>query len=321
MAHNSMEIATSSAQQDLTLPVLTGATIEPLPDVGTWGGLVDAWIGSHESERTRAAYTDEITRWMRWCAVVDVDPAQATRPAIEAYARHLADAGEAAATRARRLSAISSAYAYAVSIGAIDTNPVEHVRRPTTGDNSSTVGLTRTEAVAMLIAAEAESSRTHTLIALLLGAGLRVSEAVAARVEDLGVDRGHRFLTVHGKGGHHRRIPLNPPLLHALDRHLDNEATGYILATRSGRAWDRSEAWRAVRRIAHAAGITAADKISPHSMRHTAATLLLADGAPLTRVQDLLGHADPRTTQRYNRQRGQLDGSAGYTLGHLLAEK
>jgi site-specific recombinase XerD len=282
--------------------------------------VVDAWLTSFGSPRTRAGYATEIRRWSEWCAGYGIDPLAATRPVVEAYLRALEERGDSPRTRARRLSAVSSAYRYAVSVGTLTANPAEHVRRPKVdADESPTIGLTETEARAVLTAAEQESPRTHALLALLLGAGLRITEALTARAEQIGVDRGHRFLRVTGKGGKTRRVPLHPWLLHALEVQLAGRTEGLILPTRSGGQWDRSEAWRAVRRVAAAAGIEAADKVSPHSMRHTAATLLLAQPSmSLARVQDLLGHADPRTTQRYNRRRDQLEGSAGYKLGEIL---
>jgi site-specific recombinase XerD len=301
--------------------VLSGTVVSSLPDTARWPGLVDAWLTSYGSPRTRAGYAAEIRRWTEWCAMEGTEPLTADRPAVERYLRALEDRGESARTRARRLSAVSSAYRYAVSVGTLAINPAEHVRRPKVdADQTPTIGLTAAEARAMLDAAEAESPRTHALVALLLGAGLRVSEALTARAEDMGTDSGHRFLRVTGKGGKTRRVPLHPWLLHALEVQLNGRTEGLLLPTRTGGQWDRSEAWRAVRRVAAAAGITEAERISPHSLRHTAATLLLAQpGASLARVQDLLGHADPRTTQRYNRMRDRLEGSAGYTLGTLLS--
>ncbi|RSS04106.1 tyrosine-type recombinase/integrase [Streptomyces sp. WAC00469] len=299
--------------------VLTGTVITHRPDTATWLGLVDAWLNSHRSERTRAGYLREIRLWSQFCEQRGIAPLEAQRPDVEAYLRHLEDRGESPRTRARRLSALSSAFQYAVSVDTLRTNPAEYVRRPKVdADQTPTVGLTLEEARSLIAAAERESTRTHALIRLLLNGGLRVSEALDARAENLGVDEGHRFLKVVGKGDKLRRVPTPPSFLHALEVHLAGRTEGFILATRSGGRWDRSEAWRAVRRVAKAAGIEAADKISPHSLRHTAATLLLGADAPLARVQDLLGHSDPRTTQRYNRRRGQLRGSAGYRLAELL---
>lgn len=112
-------------------------------------------------------------------------------------------------------------------------------------------------------------------------------------------------------------MPLHPWILHTLEVQLAGRTEGLILPVRSGGQWGRSEAWRAVRRGA-CAGIEAADKVLPHSMSHTAATLLLAQpSVSLARVQDLFGHGDSRTIQRRTR-RDQLEGSAGDKLGELL---
>jgi integrase/recombinase XerD len=77
--------------------------------------------------------------------------------------------------------------------------------------------------------------------------------------------------------------------------------------------------FRTVRRVAAAAGIEGAEKLSPHSLRHRVATLLLGRNYPLHVVQDFLGHADPRTTRRYDLARESLDRSPAYDLGQMLA--
>jgi site-specific recombinase XerD len=302
---------------------ISGTVVPSLPDTATWPGLVDAWLGSYSSERTQQNYAREARRWTAWCELLGAGPMHATRVHADAYLRHLEAEGEADATRARRLAAVSSLYKYAQSLGTLKVpNPCEHVRRPKVDqDNSTSVGLTEAEALGMLRWAEAERPRTHALVALLLLGGLRVSEALSVRAEDLAVDRGHRVLAVAGKGGKVRRLAVAPSLGHALDVQLGGRSKGLILATATGRPWDRSEAWRAVRRIAKAAAVAEPDKIGPHTLRHSAVTFALQSGQALDRVQDFAGHSDPRTTQRYNRRRGQLDGHAAYALDDYLAGK
>jgi integrase/recombinase XerD len=92
-----------------------------------------------------------------------------------------------------------------------------------------------------------------------------------------------------------------------------------VLTTASGRPWAASEAYRTVQRLARSAGIAHADRITPHSLRHTAITSALDAGSPLRDVQDLAGHADPRTTRRYDRGRHNLDRSPAYALAAYLA--
>ncbi|MGX4695469.1 tyrosine-type recombinase/integrase [Streptomyces sp. JNUCC 63] len=300
--------------------VLSGVVLQHPVNTTTWPGLVDAWLRSYKSAKTRDGYLIEARRWTAWCEQLGVTPLEAQRPHADQYLRALEELGEANRTQARRLSAVSSIYRYAVSVGTLERNPLRYVRRPVVDqDQSPTIGITQEEAVRLLHYAAQESARTGALVALLLGAGLRVSEALEVRAENRGIDRGHRFLKVVGKGDKERRVPLHPQLQHAIDQQLRGRTEGFILATRTGRAWDRSEAWRAVKRLAKAAELEGAAQLSPHSLRHTAATLLLDKGVPLARVQQLLGHKDPRTTQRYNRKKDDLPKSAGYELGMLLA--
>lgn len=114
-----------------------------------------------------------------------------TWPIIEAYIHQLEQAGRSRATVARRLATRGGFYRYAVQEGALPHSPVAHVRRPSVARDSQTLGLDREEAVRFLAAAEAASARDHALACLLTLNGLRVSEACAADVVDLGVERGH----------------------------------------------------------------------------------------------------------------------------------
>ncbi|MFF0256923.1 tyrosine-type recombinase/integrase [Micromonospora zamorensis] len=95
---------------------------------------------------------------------------------------------------------------------------------------------------------------------------------------------------------------------------------GPVFTTPYGNRLSQSSIWHLVRRLARVARLPAADQVSPHSLRHAAATAALDDGAPLRDVQELLGHADPRTTRRYDRNRGSLDRSPAHRLAVLYGE-
>jgi integrase/recombinase XerD len=145
-----------------------------------------------------------------------------------------------------------------------------------------------------------------------------VSEACGANISDLATERGHRVLITTRKGGKVRRHALAPRTVAALDAHIDGRSDGPLLLSNDGARLDRFDATRIVRRLARRAGI---DKsISPHSLRHTAATLALDAGVPLRDVQDLMGHADPRTTRRYDRARDSLDRHATYALAAYVSD-
>lgn len=222
------------------------------------------------------------------------------------------------ATIARRLSAIRSFYEYAEDLGLIARNPAEKVKAPRVSSDSPTLGLDRADAVAFLDAARIDGPLTYALAAVLLGLGLRVSEALGLTVEDLQTERGHTVARVIGKGGKRRTVPAPPFVADAVADLVDDRTSGPVFITTEGEALNRHAAAYRVGKVARAAGIPG--RITPHSLRHTAATLSLDAGAPLHKVQDFLGHASPTTTQRYNRARQALDGHAAYALAGHLAE-
>ncbi|MEO7398502.1 MAG: hypothetical protein ABIW84_08060, partial [Ilumatobacteraceae bacterium] len=127
---------------------------------------------------------------------------------IEGFARNLEDLGRARATISRRLCTITSLYRYAVEEGLLDRSPAVHVRRPRLDYESNATGLDRNEVGAMLVAAGLAGARDNALISLLALNGLRLSEAIGADIEQLGLERGHRTLVIHRKGGKTVTIPL-----------------------------------------------------------------------------------------------------------------
>ncbi|MET0424363.1 MAG: tyrosine-type recombinase/integrase, partial [Actinoplanes sp.] len=102
----------------------------------------------------------------------------------------------------------------------------------------------------------------------------------------------------------------------ALDEYLRvrGDGDGPLFVTSTGGRMDRHAIFRLVRRLAGEAGIAGADKLSPHSLRHAFATAARGEGVPLEDVQDAMGHADPRTTRRYDRDRHNLDRDPAYTI-------
>ncbi len=301
-----------------------GATPHPLAE------LTETWLAKHRSPHTRAAYRRDLLGWLGWCAGRGLDPLTARMADVDAWIVDQRVSGArggpaAESTIARRVSAVASWYSYLVANTADDPrplvarNPARAAGRPRVDpDHSATVGLSRAEADRLLAQARLDSPSSHALILLLLLTGLRVGSAIGARVEDLGTDRGHRTLDVPVKRGGRRRVPLPPALAGSLDAMLaarGGPARGPLFVTPSGVPLYELAVHRLVRRLARQAGLPAADRLSPHSLRHTAITELLdATNGNLRQAQDFAGHADPRTTRRYDRQRNQLDGHGAYLL-------
>ena len=267
--------------------------------------------------RTRAAYANALRTWSTWCGEQGLDLLAVQRAHVERWLRHLEERGRSPATRAQYLAALSGYYAEALDQEVITRNPVTRVRRPKVGQDSPRLGLDRDQARDLVQVAEHASARDHALVSLLLYCGLRVSEALALTAGDLGSTRGHRTMQVLRKGGIRRELPLPAPAAHALDdlvakRALEAGPEAPLFVDTSGAALDRFDAGRIIRRLARQAGLCTA--ISPHSLRHTFVTLALDAGTQLRDVQDSAGHADPRTTRRYDRGRHSLDRFAGYAV-------
>ena len=239
------------------------------------------------------------------------------RADIEGFARELEARGRARATVTRRLCTIAGFYKYAVEEELLDHSPAAHVRRPRLDYESHATALDRNEMGALLVAAGLGPPAEHALISLLALNGLRVSEAAGADIEHLGLERGHRTLTITRKGGKVVTIPLAPRTARAIDLATGERCDGPLFLTADGRRLDRHGAGRIVREVARRAGIT--KPVGPHTLRHAFITAALDAGVPLRDVQEAASHADPRTTIRYDRARGSLDRHATYIVAAYIA--
>jgi site-specific recombinase XerD len=321
----------------VTVAVIPSDNADPL------GALVLGWLATKRSVHTRRAYARDIAEWLGWLADAGRDPLAATETDAANWARRLDADGFAPQTKARRLSAVSSWHSWLKRQHRIGLNPLAELARPKLNrDTSTTPGLTKAQALAVLAAADAsrgpQALRTAALMSVLVHTGARVSEATGADVEDLGTDRGHRVLWVTRKGEDRQALVLPPPAGARVDAYLASRGDMTTLpalpgrpglrpkrplfATEAGRRMLPADVWRLVRRLGKAAGLPAdlVARIGPHAMRHSFATLYLDSGGSLRDLQDAMGHADPRTTRRYDRARNSLDRSPGYALAAYLAD-
>ena len=148
---------------------------------------------------TREAYTLDLRQFTSWCRARSLGLFAVRRADIESFARELEARGRARATVTRRLCTIAGFYKYAVEEELLDHSPAAHVRRPRVDYESHAAALDRNELGALLVAAGLGPPPEHALISLLALNGLRVSEATGADIEHLGVERGHRTLTITRK--------------------------------------------------------------------------------------------------------------------------
>jgi integrase/recombinase XerD len=306
------------------------------PDDGSRYGvraLTAAWL-YEQKDRTMRGYFRELSLWLSWCHQNNIDPVAARPTDVGRYRVDL-EAIMAAASASHAMSGASSWYRYLVANDAAAANPFAGARRPKyERDESTTVGLSFDEVLAILDVADAERGRTgprtRALVRLLSGTGVRVGEAISLDAKDVGNQRGHRTITYVAKGNKRRTRPLDPSVAHYLDLNLaDRLARGLpydgplLAAERRGvlTRIDEPYVFRLLRKLARTAGIVVADRISPHSLRHFFATDAFERGLHLADIQDSLGHADPRTTRLYDRGRHRLERDASLTVGAALAAR
>jgi len=264
---------------------------------------------------TLEAYTRDLTDFSNHLASTRRTIAKAGTDKIRAYLQLLAERGLAAASVARRLSAIRQIYRFLYSEGHRGDDPAAIIEGPKRGRSLPKV-LTVAEVDRLLTVARAglgleqplpeqlRAVRLACLIELLYATGLRVSELVALPAS--AAARNARMLVVRGKGGRERMVPLNDEAKRLMADYRALLAQAYPdLATKwlfpsfgeSGHL-TRQHFARELKSAAVAAGLRA-DKVSPHVLRHAFASHLLHNGADLRIVQTLLGHTDISTTQIY----------------------
>ena len=178
---------------------------------------------------TRISYAADLRYWFAWCGQVGLLAFEAQRPHLELWARLLEERGLARATIGRRLSTLAGFYRFAVIDGILDRSPAEYVRRPRIDTESATLGLDRMELGAFIAQGAAAGPRDHAVACLLGLLGLRVSEACNIDIEDLSTERGHRTVTVLGKGHKLAVIPMPPRVGRAVDQAAGERIGGPLL--------------------------------------------------------------------------------------------
>jgi integrase/recombinase XerD len=269
---------------------------------------------------SREHTASDLRCYLAWCAQRGLDPLAARRPHLELYIRWMQEVRWfKPSTVSRRFSVAAGFYRTCVIDGLLEHSPAEHVRRPTVPPESPTLGFTHLQFEALLTAARDSANPCDFALVAMLGLlGLRIFEATAADIADLGEEHGHRVLRVCGKGTKVVLIPLPPAVARAIDRAIGARAGGPILLNSRGARMDRHAATRRLRRLADTAGVQIT-RPHPHMLRHTFVTTMLDAGVDLRDVQIAARHADPRTTMRYDRARKNLDRHPNYVLAAYMA--
>lgn len=291
--------------------------------------FTERWLANRRfSPHTKEAYRRDVGQWLTWCTERGLDPLQVKFTDVNEWGRGLecGDAGKpmAATTVARKMSAVSSWYAFLLKLGALPANPAAASDRPEVDrDFSATVAFAHEDAARMLAVARRGDRwigrAAAALATWLVELGTRASETVAVQVSDLGHDRGFRIVTMRNmKGGRSRVRVIPQQLAGMIDEYLAwrvatervadvSELEGALFVNDDGNALTRKDIYRFVKRLAKEAGLANADKITPHSFRHAWNQMARRNGAALEDRQFAMGHRDPRTTRRYDQAAQALE--------------
>jgi integrase/recombinase XerD len=275
------------------------------------GYLAHLRLEKRLSPESVAAYLSDLRLFFRQAAGEGSPPGRPAGKRADtdwlpgALTASVAQLGFAPSSISRYLSALKSYSAWLSEEGHLPDDPARVLNGPKQ-QRYKPVSLSHADIHSLYDVLEAKAAggepaalRDLCLIELLYGLGLRISEAIGLKLDQLNLSEG--AVLVQGKGSKQRLVPLGGKVAGSLRRYLEiwngKGRTDTVLLNRSGRPLSRMGAWKIVQRLSLETGIALA--VSPHTFRHTFATHLIEAGADLRSVQEMLGHTDISTTQIY----------------------
>ncbi len=310
-----------------------------VPDTALRARLAEAchaWLMRSPSPETRSNYARDLGQILafigagegEWEALASVRPHH-----VAAWRDSLLGAGLANSSVRRKMTALRSLYGYLKTYGYAGENPAHgaFVDAPAAPRDGKTVCLSPRDCRRLLDAPGVGTPagvRDSALLAVLAYTGCRVGELVRLRVGDVKETAGVRVLEVRGKGGRERRVPLNPEACVRLEAWLDlagirGQPSGPLFRPLKAARGAGSSVFlrrhltrRAVQKLMgrHADALGLDPAVTVHSLRVTALTTAREEGADVIDLQDFAGHADPRTTLSYIRNRDRLERSPAFLL-------
>jgi integrase/recombinase XerD len=275
------------------------------------------------SAHTVSAYRQDLSSFLLWRqgnfagGNSDLRNKQIQRQEIVRFIEHLSSRGLKQSSIARNLASLRGFFRFLKFTGKLDNDPIKGTYNPKKSHRLPSV-LSVKEVETLINSAT--NIQERTILELLYGAGLRVSELVNLEIRDLNLkDASLRCL---GKGNKERLVPLGAKAIASIQDYLQSQEAKsvsqtkrrYLFADSEGKPLGRLYVWQVVKRLAKKARISR--KLSPHTLRHSFATHLLENGADLRVVQELLGHVSISTTQLYTHlSRSHLKNSYNKAFG------
>lgn len=254
------------------------------------------------SRNTSEAYGSDIAAYMEFIGKNKID--KASEETVTDYIFHMKNTGYSPMTIARGIVSLRNYYKFLVRSGKISKSPMEDMDAFKTG-RKIPEALSRPDIEKLINAADTSKKqgiRDRAMMELLYSAGIRVSELAGLELTDINIEE--RVVRCFGKGSKERLVPLGEYTADALADYLGvrqvfmkNSFSPNLFLNRLGGKLTREGIWKILKGYAKKAGIE--KNVYPHIFRHTFATHLLAGGADLRSVQEMLGHADIATTQIY----------------------
>jgi len=258
------------------------------------------------SKNTLDSYSRDLTRYIRYLKKEHVSHIKETNYLhISGFLSELKEMGLSVKSRARNLASIKGFYKFLIREGVISENPTTYIHSFKTQRRLPLV-LNMEEIDRLLAEPDLSNTlevRDSAMLELLYATGLRVSELVKIRLNDINLEAG--YLRTLGKGSKERIVPIGRIAQNRIMKYLHSTRQGllkekqsiYLFISRSGKGLTRQGFWKVIKKYAKRAGIS--KRITPHSLRHSFASHLLERGADLRSVQMMLGHSDISSTQIY----------------------
>ena len=279
-----------------------------------WLATIDDFLNSLKSERsasenTRLAYRNDLTQFIDYISQAvpaESDWSAITQETIVNYVDSLTQRGYTKSTIARKIAALKTLFHWLSQHGQMSDDPTLRLKSPRVDKRTPRL-LTQDEVNALIDATatvtQPRSSRDRALLEVVYSSGMRVSEAINLRLED--VDLQANEVRCMGRGSRQRKAPLLPRAVDALRDYLTNArvelmgniSTDYVFLNPQGTRLTRQAVWLMTRQYAKVAGIEG--DVTPHTLRHSRAAHMLGNGEDVRRVQEWLGHANLATTQMY----------------------
>ena len=281
------------------------AAERPRPDRHVAEYLAHLRVERALTENSLAAYQHELLRLQAWAAGRGQVPLALAQQDVSAFIQWLSAQGLGARSVARAVHALRGFYRFGLREGRLEHDPMENLRAPR-APRPLPRCLTAAQVEALLGAPDVATPlglRDRAILEVLYATGLRASELIRLRPEDL--DLGLGLVKAFGKGRKERLVPLGSEAQRWVERYLQEARPGLargqgareLFLSRRARRLSRPTLWVVVRKHARATGV--AHVLTPHVLRHSFATHLLEHGADLRSLQAMLGHADISTTQIY----------------------